>query len=188
MTPESVGIPKSSLILGKHSGRHAFRDRIEETRLHLERQGAQPCLQAVQDPLGHEEGCLRRRHRDDHHGRDLQDPGKIQDGLSQRRLRQHDDSYGHGQDRDRRRVFQEVGFGDGPVDATFKAIQKIIKTNSKLVKFSRELHHGRTSTPRARSSSSWRRTARRSSGKGQIRILSSRAPRHTSTRSTSWNS
>jgi len=29
MTPESVGIPKSFLILGKHSGRHAFRDRIE---------------------------------------------------------------------------------------------------------------------------------------------------------------
>ncbi len=28
MTPESVGIPKSSLVLGKHSGRHAFRERI----------------------------------------------------------------------------------------------------------------------------------------------------------------
>ena len=30
MTPESVGIPKSSLVLGKHSGRHAFRERIAE--------------------------------------------------------------------------------------------------------------------------------------------------------------
>ncbi len=29
MRPESVGISKSSLVLGKHSGRHAFRDRIE---------------------------------------------------------------------------------------------------------------------------------------------------------------
>jgi 2-isopropylmalate synthase len=29
MTPESVGIPKSSLILGKLSGRHAFRDRLK---------------------------------------------------------------------------------------------------------------------------------------------------------------
>jgi len=30
MRPESVGITKSSLVLGKHSGRHAFRERIEE--------------------------------------------------------------------------------------------------------------------------------------------------------------
>ena len=28
MDPASVGIPKSSLVLGKHSGRHAFRDRV----------------------------------------------------------------------------------------------------------------------------------------------------------------
>jgi 2-isopropylmalate synthase len=28
MDPTSVGIPKTSLVLGKHSGRHAFRDRV----------------------------------------------------------------------------------------------------------------------------------------------------------------
>jgi 2-isopropylmalate synthase len=32
-------------------------------------------------------------------------------------------------------AFQEACFGDGPVDATLKAIQKIIKTKSKFVKF-----------------------------------------------------
>lgn len=30
MTPESVGIPKNSIVLGKHSGRHAFEDRLRE--------------------------------------------------------------------------------------------------------------------------------------------------------------
>ncbi len=30
MTPESVGLTKSNLVLGKHSGRHAFRERIQE--------------------------------------------------------------------------------------------------------------------------------------------------------------
>ncbi|MBN1680774.1 MAG: 2-isopropylmalate synthase [Anaerolineae bacterium] len=30
MTPESVGLSQSSLVLGKHSGRHAFRVRLEE--------------------------------------------------------------------------------------------------------------------------------------------------------------
>jgi 2-isopropylmalate synthase len=30
MTPESVGLTKSKLVLGKHSGRHAFRERLAE--------------------------------------------------------------------------------------------------------------------------------------------------------------
>lgn len=30
MTPESVGLTKSNLILGKHSGRHALKDRLQE--------------------------------------------------------------------------------------------------------------------------------------------------------------
>ncbi len=30
MTPESVGLTKNSLVLGKHSGRHAFRAKLEE--------------------------------------------------------------------------------------------------------------------------------------------------------------
>src|SRR5918912_1222110 len=30
MDPTAVGIPKSSLVLGKHSGRHAFRDRVTQ--------------------------------------------------------------------------------------------------------------------------------------------------------------
>lgn len=30
MTPESVGIPKNSIVLGKHSGRHAFEERLKE--------------------------------------------------------------------------------------------------------------------------------------------------------------
>lgn len=29
MTPESVGLKKTNLVLGKHSGRHAFKDRVE---------------------------------------------------------------------------------------------------------------------------------------------------------------
>ncbi|MDR3408878.1 MAG: 2-isopropylmalate synthase, partial [Methylovirgula sp.] len=30
MTPESVGVSKSSLVMGKHSGRHAFREKLRE--------------------------------------------------------------------------------------------------------------------------------------------------------------
>jgi len=30
MTPESIGLPTNKLVMGKHSGRHAFRDRLAE--------------------------------------------------------------------------------------------------------------------------------------------------------------
>ena len=30
MTPESVGLKESSLVMGKHSGRHAFREKLKE--------------------------------------------------------------------------------------------------------------------------------------------------------------
>jgi 2-isopropylmalate synthase len=35
MDPASVGIAKSSLVLGKHSGRHAFKDRVVQLGYHL---------------------------------------------------------------------------------------------------------------------------------------------------------
>ena len=33
------------------------------------------------------------------------------------------------------KLLQEAGFGDGPVDATFKTIKKITRTKSKLLQF-----------------------------------------------------
>jgi 2-isopropylmalate synthase len=35
MTPEDVGIPRTELVLGKHSGRHALKQRIQELGYHL---------------------------------------------------------------------------------------------------------------------------------------------------------
>ena len=35
MRPQDVGIPASRLVLGKHSGRHAFRDRVEALGYHI---------------------------------------------------------------------------------------------------------------------------------------------------------
>ena len=36
MQPEAVGLSRSNLVLGKHSGRHAFRDRVEQLGFHLD--------------------------------------------------------------------------------------------------------------------------------------------------------
>ena len=35
MRPDEVGVPKTDLVLGKHSGRHALRDRVGELGYHL---------------------------------------------------------------------------------------------------------------------------------------------------------
>lgn len=35
MTPESIGLTRSNLVMGKHSGRHAFRDKIKELGFEL---------------------------------------------------------------------------------------------------------------------------------------------------------
>ena len=37
MNPEDVGISRSNLVLGKHSGRHAFRDRVQQLGFNLGR-------------------------------------------------------------------------------------------------------------------------------------------------------
>ena len=36
MTPESVGVKKTSLIMGKHSGRHAFKEKLNDLRLFID--------------------------------------------------------------------------------------------------------------------------------------------------------
>ncbi len=36
MNPEDVGLPKTELVLGKHSGRHALRQRVQELGYHLD--------------------------------------------------------------------------------------------------------------------------------------------------------
>lgn len=36
MTPESIGLPRNKMVLGKHSGRHAFESRLNELGFHLD--------------------------------------------------------------------------------------------------------------------------------------------------------
>jgi len=38
MKPEDVGVSKTSLVMGKHSGRHAFRDKLESIGYELDKE------------------------------------------------------------------------------------------------------------------------------------------------------
>lgn len=45
MRPEDVGLGRSNLVLGKHSGRHAFRERVEQLGFHLDDVELNRCFQ-----------------------------------------------------------------------------------------------------------------------------------------------
>jgi 2-isopropylmalate synthase len=49
MTPETVGVPKSKLVLGKHSGRHAFRARLEKMGYELTEQECDEAFRHFKD-------------------------------------------------------------------------------------------------------------------------------------------
>ncbi len=135
MTPESVGIPKSSLIMGKHSGRHAFRDRIEELGYSLNEKEINLAFKRFKALADMKKDVYDEDIEMIIMDEILRIPEKYRMvylnvvcgtmTIPTATVRIEIDGHAH----------QEAGFGDGPVDATFKAIQRIIKTNSKLVKF-----------------------------------------------------
>jgi 2-isopropylmalate synthase len=135
MTPESVGIAKSSIVLGKLSGRHAFRERLRDLGYRLSDSDL--------------EGAFNRFKQLADKKRDIFDED-IESIVVEEILRMP-----------RRfklvyinvvagnvtvptatvqmevdgKLLLEAGFGDGPVDATFKTIKKITRTKSKLLQF-----------------------------------------------------
>ena len=63
MRPEDVGLSRSALVLGKHSGRHALRERVKELGFELDEVEFAPRVRGIQGARGQEEGAVRRRHR-----------------------------------------------------------------------------------------------------------------------------
>lgn len=49
MTPESVGVTKTSLVMGKHSGRHAFREKLKELGYDLGENALQDAFNRFKD-------------------------------------------------------------------------------------------------------------------------------------------
>jgi len=49
MTPESIGLKESSLVMGKHSGRHAFREKLKEMGYELGENALEDAFQRLKD-------------------------------------------------------------------------------------------------------------------------------------------
>jgi 2-isopropylmalate synthase len=137
MTPESVGITKSSLVLGKHSGRHAFRERLKElgyelTSAELDTAFTRFKKVADQKKVVYEEDIMAIVEEEIFRVK-VPDKYKLinlncQSGtvtIPTATVQMEVDG----------QFVQEAGFGDGPVDAAFKTIQKITKSKSRLAQY-----------------------------------------------------
>ena len=134
MTPESVGLSASALVLGKHSGRHAFKKRLEElghelddermnkafdrfkTLADLKKEVFDEDLDAIVAEEAREEEKYKLGHITVTCGSFAVATATVQLEIDGTPVR-------------------TAELGDGPVDATLKAIKKLTKTKAKLMQY-----------------------------------------------------
>jgi 2-isopropylmalate synthase len=136
MTPQSVGIKHSTLVLGKHSGRHALKQRYAELGYQLSNEELEHayqsfCTIADQKKDIFDEDLIaivedrESAAEDFYHLENLQ----VLSGTNLRptatvELQLHDER------------FVDSATGDGPVDAAYKAIERITGVTGKLTEYS----------------------------------------------------
>ena len=136
MTPQSIGLPTNRLIMGKHSGRHAFRVRIEQLGFELSEENLNKAFRkfkALADKkkdifdedlialIAEEVLGIPDKYKlvsvNITSGTDMLPTATVQleiDG----------------------KIHKDAGFGDGPVDAIYKTIATIANRKAKLQRFS----------------------------------------------------
>jgi 2-isopropylmalate synthase len=138
MRPEDVGLARSNLVLGKHSGRHAFRERVRELGFELDELELNRVFEefkALADRKkelfdGDIEALVLRAEGAAHGPWTLQqlDVGsQLGTASAVVRLQHADGRTAHGK-----------ASGDGPVDAAYKAIEQASGVSVKVRKF--EVH------------------------------------------------
>ncbi len=132
MTPESVGLKESSLVMGKHSGRHAFGNKLEELGYELGDNAFQDAFQRFKDLAD------KKKHVYDEDIIALVDDGlaKSDERIKFLSLRVIAGSEGPQEATLSLEVDGEVGThtatGDGPVDASFNAIKALFEHSATL--------------------------------------------------------
>ena len=136
MRPEEVGVPKADLVLGKHSGRHALRDRVADLGYHLSEEQA--------ETLFHDFKALADKKKEvydedvvvliEKHMTDVPShwslvslhttAGTSVVPTATVSIRRPDG-----------RIVQDAAIGDGPVDAIFKAVERVTGVAANLREF-----------------------------------------------------
>jgi 2-isopropylmalate synthase len=139
MRPQDVGVPESSLVLGKHSGRNAFFTRIKNLGYKLDEKTSQELFESfkiladkkkvifdddimamIEERLGSTKEIYSLDYQSASSGTATIPTATV-------RLKYNQNG--------KIEIIQEAACGAGPVDATFKAIDKITKMDIKLTSF-----------------------------------------------------
>lgn len=126
MSPQSIGLAKTNMVLGKHSGRHAFEDRLNELGYTLEKAQLDSVFEqfkAVADKkktVGNQDIiALITTNRITQTGVYALDRFVVNCGNSITSTATVRLTY-------EGKSIEEVAIGDGPIDATFRAVDKIV--------------------------------------------------------------
>ncbi|MBJ17841.1 MAG: 2-isopropylmalate synthase [bacterium] len=135
MTPESIGRASNELVLGKHSGRHAFRDRLEELGFEVEGEAFERAFKRFKD-LADAKKVIFNEDLEAIVADSVQTAGDRY-GFESLVLTCGSDAPPRarvGLDLDGRSVEREAS-GVGPVDAIFRAISDLTETGSELIQY-----------------------------------------------------
>jgi 2-isopropylmalate synthase len=132
MTPESIGLVKTNLVLGKHSGRHAFRDRLKQMGYELSDDDLNKAFERfkrvadqkkevfdedldaiVSDEMQQIQEIYVLRHLSAQSGTGMTPTATVEMQTGGKSVKQ-------------------TGKGDGPVDAVYRTIAAITGTKSRL--------------------------------------------------------
>ena len=136
MTPESVGVSQSAIVLGKHSGRHAFKARLKELGYDLSEKDSELAFERFKKLADQKKEIFD----EDLDAIVADEVLRIPDKYKLVYLNVSSGSVTVPTatvelEADGKNVLK-AGFGVGPVDAVFKTIATITKTKSKLLRYS----------------------------------------------------
>jgi 2-isopropylmalate synthase len=133
--PEDIGLKQTELVLGKHSGRHAFKERLRELGYELSDEEIETAFQKFKHLADQKKDIFD----DDIAALVSEEVSKIPETYSLIDL-----SVSSGVNvkptatlklKAREQTVEKVANGDGPVDAVYRAIAAITETESNLLKF-----------------------------------------------------
>lgn len=134
MTPESVGLTASALVLGKHSGRHAFKKRLEELGHDLDDEMLNRAFDRFKTLAD-----LKKEVFDEDLDAIVTDEARDEDRYKLEHITVTCGSFAVATATVQMEIngtpVRTAELGDGPVDAAFKAIKKLAKSKAKLTQY-----------------------------------------------------
>jgi 2-isopropylmalate synthase len=136
MRPEDVGMTKSELVLGKHSGKHALRDRVQQLGYHLSDEQLQRVFEnfkslADRKKTIYDADIEALVESEIHNGPQLWTLHAFTCNAGSGTLPSAVVVLWHREGR----ILKDAALGDGPVDAVFKAIERITGIDVSLKDF-----------------------------------------------------